>query len=160
MDYVIRELREDEYPLLADFLYEAIFQRDEDILAPKEIIDEPALQIYIKDFGKAKDDHCLCAEVNRKVAGAVWVRNIAGYGSIDENTPEFAISLYKEYRGCGIGTDLMKQMISLLSGKGFHRASLAVQKDNFALHMYQKVGFKVIEEKAEEFIMEYLFDRK
>ena len=97
-----------EYSLLCDFLYEAIFQRDESNLAPKSIIEKPELQVYIKDFGKKKDDHCYCAEVGSKVVGAVWVRNIKGYGSIDDVTPEFAISIYKEYRGMGIGTAMMK----------------------------------------------------
>ena len=50
-----------EYELLSDFLYEAIFQRDENNRLPREIIQEPALRIYIEDFGEKKHDHCLCA---------------------------------------------------------------------------------------------------
>ncbi len=37
------------------------------------------------------------------------------------------------------------------------KVSHAVQKDNYALRMYQKAGFKIIDETMEEFIMEYLF---
>ena len=37
------------------------------------------------------------------------------------------------------------------------KSSLAVQKDNYALCMYQRTGFKIIVENAEEFIMEYVF---
>lgn len=157
MKYCIREMKEQEYPLLSDFLYEAIFQRDENHLAPRTIINDPALQIYIKDFGTEKDDACLCAEVGGKVVGAVWVRNIAGYGDTGEDTPEFAISLYKEYRGYGIGTEMMRQMLALLKSKGYRKASLAVQKDNDALRMYQKVGFQIIDENVEEYIMVYYF---
>lgn len=58
--------------------------------------------MYIEDFGSDKDDYCLCAESEKKIIGAVWVRNINGYGSIDENTVEFAISLYTDFRGYGI----------------------------------------------------------
>lgn len=157
MNYQIRKMKPSEYPLLDDFLYQAIFQRDETNLAPKSIIEEPALQMYIQDFGTMKDDYCLCAEISQKIVGAVWVRNIKGYGSIDEETPEFAISLYKEYRGQGIGTELMRRMLVLLKSEGYVKTSLAVQKDNYALHMYQHIGFQIIDENQEEYIMEYRF---
>jgi len=157
MKYNIREMDTNEYPLLADFLYEAIFQRDNSNLLPRAVIEEPSLQIYIENFGRMKDDYCLCAEVNKIIVGAVWVRNINGFGNIGDDIPEFSISLYKKYRGYGIGTGLMKQMLKLLKSKGYKKASLAVQKDNYALRMYQKVGFKVIDENMDEYIMEYLF---
>ncbi|WPC39882.1 GNAT family N-acetyltransferase [Clostridium sp. JS66] len=153
MDYIIRKMEAFEYPFLKDFLYEAIFQRDETNLLPKTIIDEPALKVYIEDFGKKKDDYCLCAEVDKKIVGAVWIRNIVGYGNIDNETPEFSISLFKEFRGYGIGTDLMKEMIKYLRNNGYKKASLSVQKDNYALKMYMSVGFQVINENIEEYIM-------
>lgn len=153
MDYIIRKMESCEYPLLADFLYEAIFQRDEQNLLPKSIINEPSLKIYIEDFGQKKDDYCLCAGVNKKIIGAVWVRNIAGYGSVDDSTPEFSISLFKEFRGYGIGTNLMKKMLEYLKNAGYKKTSLAVQKDNYALSMYLSVGFQIIDENSEEYIM-------
>jgi hypothetical protein len=67
MEYIIREMKQSEYPLLDDFLYEAIFQRDETNLATKTIVEKPELQVYIKDFGKEKDDYCLCVEVDEKI---------------------------------------------------------------------------------------------
>lgn len=157
MNYTIRPMQPVEYPLLVDFLYEAIFQRDKSNLAPRTIINNPDLQVYIKDFGALKDDYCLCAETDGKIMGAVWVRNIGGYGSVDDDTPEFAISLYQEYRGHGIGTQLMKQMLGLLKDKGYTKASLAVQKDNYALRMYKKVGFQIVSENDQEFIMIHYF---
>ena len=147
-----------EYPLLDDFLYEAIFQRDKTNLLPKSIINKPELQVYIENFGSKQDDHCLCAEVDGKIVGAVWVRNIKGYGSVDEVTPEFAISLYREFRGYGIGTEMMKQMIDHLKHAGYTKTSLAVQKDNYAVKMYLSVGFQIIAENEEEFIMTYLYN--
>ena len=58
-----------------------------------------------------------------------------------------------EYRGQGIGTGLMKAMIALLREKGYKCASLAVQKANYAVRMYEKVGFRTVDENDEEFIM-------
>lgn len=76
-----------------------------------------------------------------------------GFGNVDYYTPEFAISLYKEYRNKGIGTNLMKSMLHLLKEFGYTQTSLAVQKDNYALKMYQSVGFKIIEESEQDYLM-------
>ena len=152
MDYKIREIRKNEYSVLSDFLYEAIFIPEGMDKPPKSIIEQPELQVYIEDFGK-KDDWCLVAEVKGKIVGAVWVRIMDDYGHIDDETPSFAISLYEEYRNMGIGTALMRDMLEFLKNKGYRRTSLSVQKVNYAVRMYQKVGFEVIDENEEEYIM-------
>lgn len=149
----IRALRDNEKELLKDFLYEAIFI-PEGVEAPdKDIIEKPELRIYYEDFGKKASDHCLVAEDEGKVIGAVWTRIMNDYGHIDDKTPSFAISLYREYRGRGIGTRLMREMLDLLKEKGYKRASLAVQKANYAVRMYKKVGFETVDENEEEYIM-------
>lgn len=75
------------------------------------------------------------------------------YGHIDDETPSFAISLYEEYRGRGIGTELMRQMLELLKSNGYKRASLAVQKENYAVKMYKNAGFHIVGENEQEYIM-------
>ncbi len=152
MDYKIREIRESEYPLLSDFLYEAIFIPKGMEKPPKSIIRRSELQEYIADFGKA-DDWCLVAEMKEKIVGAAWVRIMNDYGHIDNETPSFAISLYEEYRSLGIGTALMKTMLQFLRGKGYKQTSLSVQKANYAVNMYRKAGFEIISENEEEYIM-------
>lgn len=153
MNYTIRELKETEYPLLDDFLYEAIFIPQGAEPPPRSILHNDELQVYVKDFGKKTDDRCLAAEVDGKIVGAVWVRIMNDYGHVDDETPSFAISLYKEYRGRGIGTALMVKMLELLRESGYEKASLAVQKENYAVKMYKKVGFEIIDENDEEYIM-------
>ena len=152
MDYRIREIRENEYYVLSEFLYEAIFIPVGMEKPPKAIIGQPELQVYIADFGKS-DDWCLVAEVKEKIVGAVWVRVMDDYGHIDDETPSFAMSLYEEYRNMGIGTALMRDMLEFLKNKGYKQTSLSVQKANYAARMYQKVGFEVIDENEEEYIM-------
>lgn len=157
---LIRKMKTDEYYLLEEFLYEAIFQRNQEDLLPRNIIYQPELFIYIQDFGSLKDDHCSCAEINGKIVGAVWVRVIAGFGQLDDDTPEFAISLLKEYRGQGIGYKLMEHMLQLLKEKNYKNASLAVQKDNYAIKMYQNLGFQIIDENDEEYLMIYYLNKE
>ena len=153
MNYSIRELRQDEKKVLDTFLYEAIFI-PEGVSAPsKDIINQPELQVYVKNFGENKGDMCLAAEVNNEIVGAVWVRIMNDYGHIDDETPSFAMSLYEEYRDLGIGTALMGVMLQFLREKGYKQASLSVQKVNYAVRMYRKAGFEVIDENEEEYIM-------
>ena len=95
----------------------------------------------------------MVAEADGQIIGAVWVRIMNDYGHIDNNTPSFAISVYKDYRGLGTGTDLMKEMLRVLKARGYKQASLSVQKANYAVRMYQKVGFQIVDENEEEYIM-------
>ena len=155
MEYTIRKMTVPEYPLLSDLLYEAIFIPDGIEPPPRNIITSPELQIYIERFGTSKDDFALVAEIERKIVGAVWVRIMNDYGHIDDETPSLAISLHKEYRGKGLGTNMMKEMLSLLKTHGYKHVSLSVQKANYAAEMYRKIGFKIVSENKEEWIMTY-----
>ncbi len=155
MEYTIREIQKQEYPLLDNFLYEAIFVPEGIEPPPKTIITSPELQVYVERFGESKDDWGLAAEVDGKIVGAVWVRSMNDYGHIDDETPSLAISLYKEYRGFGIGTAMMKEILALLKSHGYSRVSLSVQKANYAAKMYLKIGFEIVKENEEEYIMVY-----
>ena len=150
------EIREPEFgetELLKDFLYEAIYIPKGIEPPAREIIKEPELQVYIDCFGFLQGDYCLLAEEDGKVIGAVWSRIMNDYGHVDDDTPSLAISLYKEYRGKGYGTRLMKKMLLLLKKEGYKQVSLAVWKENPAVKLYEKTGFKTIADKGEEYIM-------
>ena len=149
----LREIRESEYGLLKDFLYEAIFIPEGVEPPAREIVEQPELKLYYEDFGTGKAARCVVADDDGRVIGAVWTRIMNDYGHVDDDTPSFAISLYKEYRGKGIGTELMRQMLEQLRKDGYGKASLAVQKANYAVKMYEKVGFRTVDQNSEEYIM-------
>ena len=153
MNYTIRTMKKQEFPLLEDFLYEAIFIPEGMEVPPRSVISLPELQTYIKDFGLLKDDFSLVAEIEKQIVGAVWVRIINDYGHIDSSAPSLAISLYKDYRKHGIGIAMMKEMLNLLRNHGYKSVSLSVQKANYAAKMYQKLGFKIVNENKDEWIM-------
>lgn len=154
---IIRELKPNEVTVLEDMLYESIYQPDENNLIPRSVLKIPEVEAYIKEFGSRKDDYCLIAELDNKIIGAVWVRiisgSIKGYGYIDDNTPEFAISLFKEYRNRGIGSQLMSSMIRYLQNNGYKQASLDVKKENYAVKLYRKMGFEIIGEDDQDYLM-------
>ncbi|MBR4582066.1 MAG: GNAT family N-acetyltransferase [Lachnospiraceae bacterium] len=149
----IRELNFDEYDVLEDFLYEAIFVPEGVEKPSRDILEKPELRLYIDCFGFIEGDNCLVAEEDGKIVGACWTRIMEDYGHVDNSTPSFAISLYPEYRGRGIGTKLMQEMLKMLKEQGYEKASLAVQKANYAVKMYKNVGFEIVDENEEEYIM-------
>lgn len=87
----------------------------------------------------------------------MWTRiisgKIKGYAYIDDQTPEFSISLFKEYRGQGIGLHLKEKMIEYLRKTGYKQVSLSVQKENYAMKLYLKMGFKITQEKEGDYLM-------
>ena len=153
MEHRIRLLRKDEFGELDNFLYEAIFVPEGVSPPTREILFQPELQVYVRDFGTRRGDVAFAAESGGKVVGAAWSRIMNDYGHINDDTPSLAISLYKEYRGIGIGTELMRALLGELKSVGFGQVSLSVQKANRAVRLYRKIGFVTIDENDEEYIM-------
>ncbi len=98
--YIIRNIRKSEIGLLKDFLYEAVFVPEGVESPPRDIVERPELRVYTDDFGTREGDNCLVAELGGRVVGSV----------------SCAVSLYKEYRGQGIGSQLMMKMLDSQSG--------------------------------------------
>jgi len=146
-------MRKEEYSLLSDFLYEAIYIPAGTAAPPKSVISCTELQVYIANFGNSKHDKALIAEVDGNIVGAIWARIMKDYGHIDENTPSLAMSVLKAYRGMGIGTLLLTQMLLAEKTAGYAKISLSVQKDNYAVKLYRKAGFTTVKETTEEYIM-------
>ena len=156
-ELVIRQITEEEYPVLEDFLYHAIFLPPGSEPPPREIIFEPEIYVYIENFG-GKDDSGVVAVQDDKIVGAAWTRIITAYGHIDKETPELAISVLPNYRGKGIGSKMMKSLFDLLRMRGYKKTSLSVQKDNPAVQFYKRLGYEITGERIdhanhEDFLM-------
>ena len=113
MDYIIRNMREDEWHLLEEFLFQAIYVPEGfEGEVPRDIVrDDPKCRAAYEGFGSLPDDRALVAVADGEVVGACWVRTTDEYGHIDDATPSFSISLFEEFRGRGIGTELMQRML-------------------------------------------------
>jgi ribosomal protein S18 acetylase RimI-like enzyme len=62
-------------------------------------------------------------------------------GYISEDIPELSIAIYPEYRGNGLGTSLINQLISQLPTH-INNISLSVDTQNPAKGLYERLGFK------------------
>lgn len=152
-DCIIRPIEEKDYPALRRFLYQAIFVPPGTNPPPKEVVDLPELQLYIANYGKRKGDIGYTATIDDLVVGMAWCRLMNDYGHVDEHTPSLAISLVENYRNKGIGTQLIRTLLHQLEKEGYTQVSLSVQKANPAYHLYCRLGFTVVRETEEEYIM-------
>ncbi len=93
----------------------------------------------------------------QRVVGAAWARilsgEVPGYGNVDENTPEFAISVRPEFRRRGIGEELLNRLITKLASQGYAQVSISVQKTNPAHRLYQRMGFEVLHDRQTDWVM-------
>jgi ribosomal protein S18 acetylase RimI-like enzyme len=153
----IREIRPEDYPLLEEFLYLAVYQRDPSQPIPRSVTDEPGVHIYIDAFGERAHDIGLLAEADGRVIGAAWARVLdgdpRGYGYLDDATPELAISLLPAYRSRGVGTRLLRELLGRLAAAGYAKTSLSVDRDNPASRLYARLGFETIAERDEDLLM-------
>ncbi len=155
--YIFRKLQAEEYGLLREFLYEAIFLPEGVPAPPRAIVEEPALGCYWRRFGKSSYDMARCAVElgSEQIIGIAWCRAISGFGYVGDGIPELAMAVRKEHRMRGIGTRLLTALVNAVKTSGCRGVSLAVQKENFAFHLYDKSGFAVVRETPEEYIMLY-----
>ena len=80
-----------------------------------------------------------------------------GFGHVDEETPELAVSLCASYRGRGMGTALMTRMLRELKARGCTKTSLSVHRKNPALKLYRRLGYRTAKERDEDLVLEYVF---
>jgi ribosomal protein S18 acetylase RimI-like enzyme len=144
-----------DYPLMADFLYHAIFQPEGGARLPHEVIFQPEIFVYIDGFGVsgAPGDIGVVAEGEGGPLGMAWTRIIPGYGHIDADTPELAVSVLPSHRGAGIGTALLTGLFDLLRARGYRQTSLSVQTKNPAARLYQRVGYEIVADRGEDWLM-------
>lgn len=157
---LIRPMKQKEYPLLEEFLYQAIFVPEGVEKPDRSIVLDPSLRHYYQDFGQKKGDVALVAEVDNQVVGVTWVRHIKDYGYVDDQTPSLSISLLPDYRGQGIGSQLLGALLTDLKARKVGQVSLSVSKNNPAYRLYQKHGFETLRENQEDFVMVLDFSKK
>lgn len=110
----------------------------------KTLADIPKLSIYEEFYGFTSKDLGLYALVDHQLAGAIWIRRLnAEHGSnayIDDNTPILNIAVLPAYRGRGIGSTMMEQLI-LEASALYEQISVGVVADSPALQFYERHGF-------------------
>lgn len=148
----IQEVTTVETTVFETFLYLAIYQTPNFPLLAKQVIYEPSLYQYIKEFGRSTDI-AIIAKKDHKIIGIAWARCIHAYGYVGDHTPEIAIAVVDHHRGHGIGTQLIKKLQDCLTARGYQQASLSVSKENPAIRLYRRMGYQIVREHEADIVM-------
>lgn len=140
---------------LWDTLYYAIHSPADTPPPPREIVRQPNLARYAAHWGGA-NDLGFGAFIRNKMIGAAWLRLLTGsgkgYGYWSDETPELTIAVAPNFRRQGIGTRLLKQLLDAAAPR-FDAVSLSVDKRNPARHLYERLGFVIVEYDTTSLLM-------
>jgi ribosomal protein S18 acetylase RimI-like enzyme len=143
---MIRSLTVADQTFLWDMLYQALYVPEGADPFPRDVVRLPEISRYAEDWGRL-DDLGFVAVINETCVGATWIRLLKGankgYGYVDETTPELTIALAPEFRGRGIGTELLARLTAEAKNR-YQAVSLSVSPDNPALRLYRRFGFEVV----------------
>ncbi|MBH0082321.1 GNAT family N-acetyltransferase [Salinibacterium sp. SWN167] len=67
-----------------------------------------------------------------------------GYGFVDAAIPELSITTFEGFRGQGIGSALLEQLLAEATARGVAGISLSVEDGNHARSLYSRFGFQVV----------------
>ena len=148
MSFSIRPIFPSDQRTLWDMLYLSLYVPPGSAPFPRDIIKRPEIAKYVASWGRAGDLGFVAIDPDSNQAiGAAWLRLLRseerGYGYVDDETPELAIAVLPEYRGKGIGSELISHLLSA-AATVYKQVSLSVSADNPAVRLYKRLGFEEV----------------
>src|SRR5881396_4450240 len=149
MDYAIRPLTAADEPILWETLYQGLQTTKGEAAPSRDVVRRPEFARYVEGWGRAGDTGFIAH--NKKdgmLLGAVWLRN-----PIDkpDAPPELALAVKPEHRRHGIGTSLLTQLVRANPEQSTISLSFVTGKP--VLRLYERFGFKVVEEQPGAMVM-------
>jgi ribosomal protein S18 acetylase RimI-like enzyme len=159
--YTIRPITPADEPFLWEALYHAIYVAPGDAPPERDIVNQPELARYVRDWDDVNDlGFVAVSQETQQPIGAAWIRLLTGdnkgYGYTDDTTPELSVAVLPEHRGQGVGTRLL---IHLLQAVSIHHrsVSLSVEAGNPASRLYRRLGFGIVRTSGTSMLMRKTF---
>jgi ribosomal protein S18 acetylase RimI-like enzyme len=138
MDYTVRPLMVEDKLIVWEMLRYAAHES-----SVESVKQQPYLARYALNWGRMGDLGCV-ASISTTAIGAAWLRlwvgEDKGFGYVKDEIPELAIAVVPNYRGQGIGTNLLTQILGAAKIK-YPAVSLSVRANNPVLQLYERTGF-------------------
>lgn len=149
---MIRRGGPNDVPFMRDMLRHAYYWR----WGAPETEDVPASR-YVEGWGRPGDAAVIALDEGFPV-GAAWYRlfsrDAPGYGFVDESVPELTIAVVPSRRGRGYGDSLLTALLDRAREEGYRSMSLSVERDNPALKLYERFGFRQVKEMGDTLVMQ------
>ena len=111
---------------------------------------EAAIRCHVEGWGRPGDIGIAAFTGQDVFAGAAWVRHFKiaeTYGAVKDGVPVLAIGILAKFRGRGLGTRLLREVMAMAKDHGATEMSLSVERENsVALRLYERLGFAVIDD--------------
>jgi GNAT superfamily N-acetyltransferase len=149
MDYIMRQLAAEDEPILWEMLYQGLSSLGKKERPSRDIVRRPEFSRYVEGWGRAGDTGFVAHDKkDGSLLGAVWLRR-----PIDKThaPPELAFVVKPEHRKHGIGTALLTQLVRANSEQSTISLSFVAGKP--VLRLYERFGFKVVEQKPDAAVM-------
>lgn len=143
MDYVIRPLTSADEAILWEMLYQALRTSQE--APPRDIVRQPEYARHVEGWGRTGDTGFVAYDSEQKdeLLGAAWFRFSPAEGE-EKATPELAFAVKSGHRKRGIGAALLTQLVK--ANPQFHAVSMSAGANNPAVRLYERFGFKIVEQ--------------
>ena len=153
--FTIRTVQIQDVTFLWDMLYEAAaVSKGMRALGKEKALSLPVNRKYVEAWGRPGDAGVIAVDQMGRPLGAAWYRlhpeESPGYGFVSPTIPELTIGVRADARGQGIGQALLQALIALAQSQGYAALSLSVDRNNPALHLYERLGFRDAEVSDKE----------
>jgi ribosomal protein S18 acetylase RimI-like enzyme len=145
--FTIRAVEIKDVPFLWDMMYEAAAVSEAmRVLGKEKALLLPVNRKYVEGWGRPGDAGVIAVDQTERPLGAAWYRlhpdEAPGYGFVSSIIPELTIGVHIDARGKGFGSALLQALIVLAQSQGYAILSLSVDRNNPALHLYERFGFR------------------
>lgn len=145
--FTIRTVQIQDVSFLWDMMYEAAaVSEGMRALGKEKALSLPVNRKYVEGWGRAGDAGVIAIDQTGQPLGVAWYRlypeKAPGYGFVASTIPELTIGVRDDARGQGIGRALLQALIALAQSQGYTALSLSVDRNNPALHLYERCGFR------------------
>jgi len=144
---IIREASPSDETFLREMLYHSLYVPEGSAPFDLGVLRHPEIAKYVDGWGRPGDLGVIAkdSESDGNI-GAAWMRlfsgSAKGYGFVADDIPELAMAVLPGYRGCGVGTALLKRLLE--DARKYEAVSLSVSIDNPARRLYERFGFEPV----------------
>lgn len=143
----IRPVSPDDVPFMWDMGWEATAVAPElRAMGRQATLALPGIRKYLDGWGRPGDAGVVAVDADGQRLGAAWYRlfpaDDAAYGFVAPDVPELSIGVAAGARGKGVGRALLETLLATARAQGYRAISLSVDRQNPALRLYERVGFR------------------
>jgi len=138
MDFIYRPLTPEDEWIVWEMLRYAAHES-----SVESVKQQSYLARYALDWGRIGDVGHVAFAATSPIGAAwlrLWLGEDKGFGYVKNDIPELAIAVIPDFRGQGVGTKLLKQILDTAK-LTYPAVSLSVRANNPVLSLYERTGF-------------------